>query len=142
MNTVLTLAGTASGGLINILLVLVLVVAAILLIIAVYLIRSSRRSVSKHAYEPQVAQYHVQDAPYQDADFVASDNQSEGWQQRPVISQPLTVPDALKQCPFCGTDVSLEVFFVSIVVSVCRYPRRPDHHFQLASQTRRRRNQN
>jgi hypothetical protein len=105
MNTVLTLAGTASGGLINILLVLVLVVAAILLIIAVYLIRSSRRSVSKHAYEPQVAQYHVQDAPYQDADFVASDNQSEGWQQRPVISQPLTVPDALKQCPFCGTDV-------------------------------------
>jgi hypothetical protein len=105
MNTVLTLAGSASGGLINILLVLVLVVAAILLIIAVYLIRSSRRSVSKHAYEPQVAQYHVQDAPYQDADLVASDNQSEGWQQRPVISQPLTVPDALKQCPFCGTDV-------------------------------------
>jgi hypothetical protein len=105
MNTVLTLAGSASGGLINILLVLVLVVAAILLIIAVYLIRSSRRSVSKHAYEPQVAQYHVQDAPYQDAAKSSSDNQSEGWQQRPVISQPLTVPDALKQCPFCGTDV-------------------------------------
>ncbi|GHO92380.1 hypothetical protein KSF_024280 [Reticulibacter mediterranei] len=105
MNTVLTLAGTTSGGLINILLVLVLVVAAILLIIAVYLIRSSRRSVSKHAYEPQVAQYHVQDALYQDAAKSSSDNQSEGWQQRPVISQPLTVPDALKQCPFCGTDV-------------------------------------
>jgi pSer/pThr/pTyr-binding forkhead associated (FHA) protein len=99
MNTVLTLAGSASGGLINTLLVLVLVVAAILLIIAVYLIRSSRRSVSKHAYEPQAA-------PYQDTakSSSTSDNKQEGW-QRPVISQPLTVPDALKQCPFCGTDV-------------------------------------
>ncbi len=106
MNTVLALTGSASGGLINTLLVLVLVVAAILLIIAVYLIRSSRRSVSKHAYEPQAAQYQVQEAPYQDTTKSAStpDNVQEGW-QRPTLSQPLTVPDALKQCPFCGTDV-------------------------------------
>ena len=101
MNTVLTLALTVSGGLMNILLVLFLLAAVVLIVLAVYLIRRPRRTMSKQAYEQQIELRSSRKAPDQGSGISQIEEEGgEGQEQKRLI--PL---EQSKQCPFCGTDV-------------------------------------